>query len=101
MVETSWSVDPDVSVADGEPTEDASLLMSAAEASGGGAHGVVLFLRVAAPNAGRHTRAELHHPIVQWIEHTYNRRRRQRALGKLTRSSSNSPSPLNPPAPQT
>jgi transposase InsO family protein len=30
------------------------------------------------------TRAELHYAIVFWIEHTYNRRRRQRALGKLT-----------------
>lgn len=30
------------------------------------------------------TRAELHHAIVYWIEHTYNRRRRQRGLGKLT-----------------
>lgn len=30
------------------------------------------------------TRAELRIAIVTWIEHTYNRRRRQRALGKLT-----------------
>jgi len=30
------------------------------------------------------TRAELRYKIVNWIEHTYNRRRRQRALGKLT-----------------
>lgn len=30
------------------------------------------------------TRAELRYEIVYWIEHTYNRRRRQRALGKLT-----------------
>ena len=30
------------------------------------------------------TRAELRYEIVVWIEHTYNRRRRQRALGKLT-----------------
>jgi putative transposase len=30
------------------------------------------------------TRDELHNAIVFWIEHTYNRRRRQRALGKLT-----------------
>lgn len=30
------------------------------------------------------TRTELHYAIVHWIEHTYNRRRRQRALGKLT-----------------
>lgn len=30
------------------------------------------------------SRAELHHAIVFWIEHTYNRRRRQRGLGKLT-----------------
>lgn len=30
------------------------------------------------------TRDELHHEIVYWIEHTYNRRRRQRALGRLT-----------------
>jgi transposase InsO family protein len=35
--------------------------------------------------AGRwRTRDELHEAIVFWIEHTYNRRRRQRALGKLT-----------------
>jgi len=30
------------------------------------------------------TREELHYAIVFWIEHTYNRRRRQRGLGKLT-----------------
>jgi transposase InsO family protein len=30
------------------------------------------------------TRAELEYAIIAWIEHTYNRRRRQRALGKLT-----------------
>lgn len=30
------------------------------------------------------TRDELHHEIVYWIEHTYNRRRRQRRLGRLT-----------------
>ena len=30
------------------------------------------------------TRAELRYAIITWIEHTYNRRRRQRALGKLT-----------------
>lgn len=30
------------------------------------------------------TRSELHDAIVYWIEHTYNRRRRQRVLGKLT-----------------
>ena len=30
------------------------------------------------------TRAELRYAIVTWIEHTYNRQRRQRALGKLT-----------------
>ena len=30
------------------------------------------------------TREELHFAIVFWIEHTYNRRRRQRGLGKLT-----------------
>jgi transposase InsO family protein len=30
------------------------------------------------------TRAQLHYAIVLWIEHTYNRRRRQRGLGKLT-----------------
>jgi transposase InsO family protein len=30
------------------------------------------------------TRDELHSATVFWIEHTYNRRRRQRALGKLT-----------------
>lgn len=31
-----------------------------------------------------HTRDELHEAVVFWIEHTYNRRRRQRALRKLT-----------------
>ncbi len=30
------------------------------------------------------TRNELAYEIVSWIEHTYNRRRRQRVLGKLT-----------------
>jgi len=30
------------------------------------------------------TRDQLHNEIVYWIEHTYNRRRRQRALGRLT-----------------
>jgi len=30
------------------------------------------------------TREDLHYAIVHWIEHTYNRRRRQRGLGKLT-----------------
>jgi transposase InsO family protein len=30
------------------------------------------------------TRAELHNAIVYWIEHTYNNRRRQRSLGRLT-----------------
>ncbi|MBA3389339.1 MAG: hypothetical protein H0U02_08275 [Rubrobacter sp.] len=30
------------------------------------------------------TRDELHDAVVFWIERTYNRRRRQRALGKLT-----------------
>ena len=30
------------------------------------------------------TRQELHDAIVFWIEHTYNRRRRQRGVGKLT-----------------
>jgi transposase InsO family protein len=30
------------------------------------------------------TREDLHHAIVFWIEHTYNRRRRQRGLGRLT-----------------
>lgn len=30
------------------------------------------------------TRAELRQAIVYWIEHTYNRRRRQRILGKCT-----------------
>jgi len=30
------------------------------------------------------TRAELRYEIVTWIEHTYNRRRRRRAIGKLT-----------------
>jgi hypothetical protein len=39
------------------------------------------------------TREELHQAIVFWTEHTYNRRRRQRALGKLAPLSTNSPSP--------
>lgn len=30
------------------------------------------------------TRSELRYAVVTWIEHTYNRRRRQRALGRLT-----------------
>jgi len=30
------------------------------------------------------TRAELRYAIIRWIEHTYNRQRRQRVLGKLT-----------------
>lgn len=30
------------------------------------------------------SRDELHDESVYWIEHTYNRRRRQRGLGKLT-----------------
>jgi putative transposase len=30
------------------------------------------------------TRDQLHGEIVHWIEHTYNRRRRQRGLGRLT-----------------
>jgi putative transposase len=30
------------------------------------------------------TRDELRYAILHWIEHTYNRRRRQRALGRLT-----------------
>ncbi len=30
------------------------------------------------------TRDELHNAAVFWIEHTYDRRRRQRVLGKLT-----------------
>lgn len=30
------------------------------------------------------TREDLHHAIIHWIEHTYNRRRRQRRLGRLT-----------------
>ena len=30
------------------------------------------------------TRDELHNAIIYWVEHTYNGRRRQRALGKLT-----------------
>jgi len=31
-----------------------------------------------------HTRGELHYAITYWIEHTYNRRRRQCRLGRLT-----------------
>jgi putative transposase len=30
------------------------------------------------------TREELRYAIIHWIEHTYNRRRRQRRLGRLT-----------------
>ncbi len=30
------------------------------------------------------TREQLHQAVVFWIEHTHNRRRRQRRLGKLT-----------------
>ena len=30
------------------------------------------------------TRSELRHEIITWIERNYHRRRRQRALGKLT-----------------
>jgi putative transposase len=30
------------------------------------------------------TRSELRYEIIRWTEHTYNRRRRQRALGRLT-----------------
>ena len=30
------------------------------------------------------SREQLHLAIVTWIEHTYNNRRRQRRLGKLT-----------------
>ena len=30
------------------------------------------------------SRSELHYAAITWIEHTYNRRRRQRALGRLT-----------------
>jgi transposase InsO family protein len=30
------------------------------------------------------TRSELRYELIVWIEHTYNRRRRQRALGRLT-----------------
>jgi transposase InsO family protein len=30
------------------------------------------------------THDELRYAVITWIEHTYNRRRRQRALGKLT-----------------
>lgn len=30
------------------------------------------------------TRDQLRYAVIHWIEHTYNRRRRQRALGKLT-----------------
>ena len=30
------------------------------------------------------TRSELRYEIIYWIEHTYNRRRRQRGLGRLT-----------------
>jgi transposase InsO family protein len=36
-------------------------------------------------NRGRwRSRDELAYAIILWIEHTYNRRRRQRNLGKLT-----------------
>ena len=30
------------------------------------------------------TRDELRYAIIHWVEHTYNRRRRQRRLGRLT-----------------
>jgi putative transposase len=30
------------------------------------------------------TRSELRYAIVTWVEHTYNHRRRQRGLGRLT-----------------
>ena len=30
------------------------------------------------------TRDDLRYAIIYWIEHTYNRRRRQRRLGRLT-----------------
>ena len=30
------------------------------------------------------TRDQLRYAIIHWIEHTYNRRRRQRRLGRLT-----------------
>jgi len=30
------------------------------------------------------TREELRYGIIRWIEHTYNRRQRQRGLGRLT-----------------
>ena len=30
------------------------------------------------------SRDELHFAAITWIEHTYNRRRRQRGLGRLT-----------------
>jgi putative transposase len=42
-------------------------------------------LRLAvARHAGWRTRAELGYEVITRIEHTYNRRRRQRTLGKLT-----------------
>jgi len=34
--------------------------------------------------AARKTRSELRFEIIRWIERTYNHRRRQRSLGKLT-----------------
>jgi putative transposase len=34
--------------------------------------------------AALESRDELRYAIVTWIEHNYNRRRRQRTLGKLT-----------------
>ena len=30
------------------------------------------------------TRDDLRYAIIHWVEHTYNRRRRQRRLGRLT-----------------
>lgn len=45
----------------------------------------------------RRWRTRVSYAVVHWIEHTYHRRRRQRALGKLTRSSSSSPSPTRSP----
>jgi hypothetical protein len=43
------------------------------------------------------TRSELRYAIGTWIERTSNRRRRQRALGRLTPVESELASPVSPP----
>ncbi len=51
----------------------------------GVAHGFFSLLQKNVLNRRRwRTRGELSYEVIVWIERTYNRRRRQRALGKLT-----------------